>query len=169
MVFARPPPSTTVVTLPAPVAVPNDSYAPEPVVQIGTIDIPRIGLHHPIFQGITLNNIDHGPSHWPGTAWPGQPGNAVFAGHRVTHTHPFLRINELVAGDEVVFTVRIPGTTVTTVSTYVVTGSQVVLPSDMAVVSQTPLPTATLFACHPPHWATYRYVVHLALVTTRTA
>ena len=33
---------------------------------------------------------------WPGSAVPGQLGNAVFAGHRVTHTHPFLRINELV-------------------------------------------------------------------------
>ena len=34
---------------------------------------------------------------------PGQLGNAVFAGHRVTHSHPFRRINELVPGDEIIF------------------------------------------------------------------
>ena len=33
---------------------------------------------------------------------PGQLGNAVFAGHR-HHIHPFRRINELVAGDEIIF------------------------------------------------------------------
>src|SRR5438105_63743 len=84
-----------------PVDVPTDPYANGPVQQIGTIEIPKIGLVHPIFHGITLRNIDHGPSHWPGTAMPGEIGNAVFAGHRVTHTHPFLRLNELEPGDQV--------------------------------------------------------------------
>src|SRR5439155_21828595 len=89
-----------------PVDVPVDSYASEPVIQIGTIEIPKIGLVSPIFHGITLRNIDHGPSHWPGTAFPGETGNAVFAGHRVTHTHPFLHIDRLEAGDQVTFTVQ---------------------------------------------------------------
>jgi len=150
-------------TLPRPVAVPSDSYAPEPIVPIGWIDIPKIQLHHPIFHGITLRNIDQGPSHWPGTAMPGENGNAVFAGHRVTHTHPFLRINELVPGDTVTFSVTVPGAP-TVVSNYVVTSAEVVTPDDLAIVDQTSTPTATLFACHPPHWATYRYVVHLAMV-----
>ncbi|HEX9531080.1 MAG TPA: class E sortase [Acidimicrobiales bacterium] len=142
-----------------PIDVPDDPYAPEAVVKIGTIQIPKIGLVADIYQGVTLRNIDNGPSHWPGTALPGEPGNAVLAGHRVTHTHPFRDIDQLVPGDKVIFTVA------GVVSTYVVTGHEVVDPSDMAVVAQTPTATATLFACHPPHYATYRYVVHLAAQT----
>lgn len=143
-----------------PIDVPDDPYASEPVVKIGTIRIPKIGLVSDIYQGVTLRNIDNGPSHWPGTALPGEPGNAVFAGHRVTHTHPFRDIDQLVPGDTVTFTVA------GVVTTYVVTGHEIVMPTDMAVVTQTAAPTATLFACHPPHFATYRYVVHLALQTT---
>ena len=143
-----------------PIDVPADPYAAEPVVKIGTIQIPKIGLVSDLYQGVTLRNIDNGPSHWPGTALPGEAGNAVFAGHRVTHTHPFRDIDQLVPGDTVIFTVA------GVVTTYVVTGHEVVVPTDMAVVAQTATPTATLFACHPPHYATYRYVVHLALQTS---
>ncbi len=158
-----PPPPTTLAAPVArqskPVSNPG-SYAPEPIVEIGTIEIPKIGLNHRIMEGITLRNIDFGPSHWPGTAMPGENGNAVFAGHRVTHTHPFLRINELVPGDLVIF--RINGRK----STYSMTGSQIVFPNQVEIVNQTETPTATLFACHPPRSAKQRYVVHLALVDT---
>ena len=155
------PSSTTssVVAAPVtgPVDVPEDPYAPEPVQRIGTIEIPRIGLDHPMYEGVTLNNIDQGPSHWPGSALPGQVGNSVFAGHRVTHSHPFRRIAELVAGDLVTFDVA--GSR----STYRVVGARVVTPRDMWIANPTPTSTATLFACHPPGSARFRYVVHLEL------
>jgi len=157
------PPTTVAAIEPsrqlAPVEPPANGYAAEKIVRIGTIEIPKIGLVHPIYEGISLNSIDLGPSHWPGTAFPGEAGNAVFAGHRVTHTHPFRDIDQLVPGDRVIFNAA------GVISTYVVTGHEVVTPDDMAIVKQTPTPTATLFACHPPHSATYRYVVHLALLT----
>jgi sortase A len=108
-------------------------------------------------HGISLRNIDQGPSHWPGTALPGEKGNAVFAGHRVTHTHPFRNIDQLVQGDEVFFTIG--GVR----SRYLVTGHEVVSPSRLDIVNPTTTPTATLFACHPPGSAKQRYVVHLAL------
>lgn len=152
-----PPPVTAAPAPAGPVRVPKDPYAPEPLVRIGTIEIPKIGLTHQVFDGISLRTIDHGPSHWPGTAMPGQVGNSVFAGHRVTHSHPFRNIDKLVAGDEVIFTVE--GVR----STYVVTGSEVVTPKALHIVNQTPTPTATLFACHPPGSAKFRYVVHLSL------
>jgi sortase (surface protein transpeptidase) len=47
---------------------------------------------------------------------------------------------------------------------YQVTGSLIVRPRDVWIIDQTNTPTATLFACHPPHSTRYRYVVHLALV-----
>jgi len=141
-----------------PVVPPRDAYAPEPVQEIGVIEIPKIGLRHRVFHGITMRNIDLGPSHWPGTALPGENGNTVFMGHRVTKTHPFRRIHELVPGDEVRFDIAGVQTT------YVVTGSRIVTPKQLEITLPTPTPTATLFACHPPGSARQRYVVTLALL-----
>jgi sortase A len=155
--------TTTTTTAPPPVAPPKPvspprrPYAAEPIVVIGSIEIPKLGLKAPLGEGISLRNIDRGPSHWPGTAMPGRVGNVVVAGHRVTHTHPFRYIDQLVPGDEVFFEYQ--GARYR----YVVTGSEVVTPQQTEIVKQTYEPTATLFACHPPGSARYRYVVHLAL------
>ena len=141
-----------------PVSPPREEYAAEPIVQIGTMEIPKIGLSHKIYHGISMRNIDLGPSHWPGTAFPGESGNAVFAGHRVTRTKPFRNIDKLVSGDQVHFTVD--GIR----STYVVTGSEIVNPTALHIADPTPTPTATIFACHPPGSARFRYVVRMALL-----
>ena len=138
-------------------SVPRNSYAAEPIRVIGRIEIPKLGLDTTLGEGVTLHNIDRNPSHWPGTALPGQPGNVVVMGHRVTHTRPFRHIDDLRPGDEVFFTVG--GVR----WRYVMTGSQVVTPSQTEIVRQTPDATGTLFACHPPGSARYRYVVHLRL------
>jgi sortase A len=138
----------------APIAPPTNANAPSPIVQIGEIRIPKIGLVHPIFEGVTLTVIDHGPGHWPGSAMPGQLGNAVFAGHRVTHTHPMRRIDELVEGDDIIFATN------DGVFTYKVTGHEIVTPKDVRIVTPTPNATVTIFGCHPPGQATHRYVVH---------
>lgn len=150
-------PAASPVTLAAPVAPPADPYAAEPIVEVGTIEIPKIGLVHRLYHGISLRNIDKGPSHWPGSAMPGEVGNTVIAGHRVTHTHPFRHIDRLVAGDEVVFTVNGARTV------YLVTESFVVTPKRIDIVNPTPTATGTLFACHPPGSARQRYVVRLVL------
>jgi sortase A len=161
---------TTTTTAPAapptsrPVDPPVNPYAPEPHIVIGTIEIPKLGLSVPLNEGISLHSIDYGPSHWPGTALPGgTSGNVVVAGHRVTHTKPFRHIDTLVPGDEIIFVVN--GVR----STYHVTGHQVVTPQQTEIVNQTAEPTATLFACHPPGSARYRYVVRAALVSTAPA
>ena len=164
-------PTTTTTTLavttttaprpsPTPIAPPVNPRAAAPIVKIGEIHIPKIGLVHPVFEGVTLTVIDHGPGHWPGSAVPGQLGNSVFAGHRVTHSHPFRRINELVAGDEIIFKMQ-NGT-----FTYKMTGSQIVTPKDVHIVNPTKDATVTLFACHPPGSARQRYVVRGAFVSS---
>lgn len=143
-------------TLPTPVAPPPEDRV-EPENQVGRITIPRLGLDLSMFEGITLPTLDMGPGHWPGTAMPGQPGNVVVAGHRVSHTRPFRYIDRLVEGDEVTFTVG--GASYR----YVVTGHEIVTPDAVHIVDQTPTPTATLFACHPPGSTEFRWVVHLKL------
>jgi len=156
-------PPATVTTVPTPAAAPAPRTRPvpppanptaaAPIIKIGEIRIPKIGLVHPIFEGVTLTVIDHGPGHWPGSALPGQLGNVVFAGHRVTHTHPFRNLDQLVPGDEIDF-VMPDGT-----YTYRMTQQQIVSPSDTWIVNPTPTATVTLFACHPPGFATHRIVV----------
>jgi sortase A len=147
--------STTVnlASLPQPAPPPGDPYAATPIVQIGSIQIPKIGLLHAVFEGITLTVIDHGPGHWPGSAMPCKAGNTVFPGHRVTHSHPFLNLDLLSPGDQIVF--HMPGHD----CVYKVTGTKIVKPTDLYVTNPTPTPTVTLIACHPKHSAAERIVV----------
>ena len=162
----RPAPSTTTTTtttpprpLPVPAAPPADAYEDVPIVEIGTIEIPRIGLVHPVYEGVWLTVIDHGPGHWPGSAEPGGYGNSVLAGHRVTHSRPFRDVDQLVVGDQIIVTTE-HGRFV-----YEMTGTEVVDPGGMHIIDQAPGHTVTLFACHPPGSAAYRYVVYGELVS----
>jgi len=148
--------TTSTIVLPQPIA-PPDPNADEPLVEIGRIEIPRISVDRPVYEGITLGTLDAGPGHWPGSAMPGQIGNVVVAGHRVSHSGPFRNIDQLQPGDEVVLTTA-DGRFV-----YVVSGSDVVEPTAIEVIEPTPAATATLFACHPPGSTKYRYIVHLVL------
>ena len=151
--------TTTAATLPQP-APPPDPNGSEPAMELGSIQIPKIGIDRPLWEGVTLNTLNRGPGHWPGTAMPGQVGNVVIGGHRVSHDKPFRNIDQLVAGDEIVLTLNgVP-------NAYLVTGAQVVTPNDTWVINQTPEHTATLFACHPPGSTKFRYVVFAKLAGT---
>jgi sortase A len=129
----------------------------------GRIEIPKIGLDHITYEGNSLAQIDHGPSHWPGTPMPGHAGNTVFPGHRITHTHPFFDIDQLAPGDQIIFTTA-EGRFV-----YQVYESRIVRPSDMWVVENTPDAIATIFGCHPRGSARFRYMVRGRLVGTPLA
>ncbi len=149
--------ATTVVLLPQP-APPPAPRAAEVTSQIGTIEIPKLGITKSLFEGVTLTTLDKGPGHWPGTAQPGQIGNVVVAGHRTSHDKPFRNIDQLAPGDQVIFTMA-TGTFV-----YQVTGTTFVKPDALYIIDQTTTATATLFACHPPGSTKQRIVVSLALV-----
>jgi sortase A len=154
-------PTTTLppTTLPAPEGVPTDEYAPTPDVVHGTLALPTLGVEQSLHEGVTLTAIDRGPSHWPGTAMPGEIGNVVVAGHRVTHSQPFHDLDRLRPGDPLVFTL-----TDGSRWTYELTSTEIVAPDAMHIVQQTPEPTATLFACHPKGSAAQRIVARFRLV-----
>ena len=155
-------PATTVAVIPSPVPPPN-ANAVEPMAELGSIEIPKIGLTHSMFEGVTLSTLNHGPGHWPGTAEPGQVGNMVIAGHRVSHDHPFEDIDQLAPGDEVIVN--------NTVGRFVyqVTSTEIVTPDSLWIIDQTADRTATLFACHPKGSTRQRIVVHLAFVDSPAA
>ena len=94
-----------------------------------------------------------GVGHWPGTALPSQTGNVVVAGHRVTHSRPFRNLDTLGPGDQVIFTIG------SGQHTYTFAGNEIVPPNAMRIVNQSADKTATLFACHPPGSARFRFVV----------
>src|SRR4029077_17906096 len=131
---------------------------------IGRVEIPKIGVSQPMFEGVGLDVLANGPGHWSGTAMPGDNGNTVVAGHRVTHTHPFLDIDQLNPGDQVIFT------TTAGRFVYAVTQTFIVTPDPTWIANPTSDPTMTLFACHPKHEKTHRIVVtgHL-IAAQRTA
>lgn len=167
--------STTPPTLPTPEEVPPDN-GPEPQVYHGRIQIPVIELDAPYIEGIRISTLDYGPGHWPGTAMPGELGNVVVAGHRTSHNADFRNVDQLQAGDEVIFDlddsqgVEDDRATVPTPDTYTgryvyeVVSVEIVPPDALWIVNQEYRHTATLFACHPPGSVSERIVVHLDLV-----
>src|SRR5689334_19767246 len=92
-------PGVAAAALPVPEHTPAPYDASRPGTPIGRIVIPAVGIDHVLFDQVTALSINKGPSHWPGTAMPGQLGNVVVAGHRTSHGSPFLRLGDLHAGD----------------------------------------------------------------------
>jgi sortase A len=151
--------TTLLVQAAQPVAPPEDARGAENNPPIGRIAIPKVGLDSELQEGIRLTTLDRGPGHWPGSAMPGEIGNVVVAGHRTSHGAEFRHLDQLVPGDEVIFT------TAAGTSTYRVTGTQIVTPDALWITNPTDTPTATLFACHPLGSTAKRIVVSLALAS----
>jgi sortase A len=122
------------------------------------IVIPDIGVDKIVVQGVSLEDLKHGPGHYPDTPLPGQPGNAAIAGHRTTYGAPFNRIDELENGDEILIT------TVQGSFAYEVIGQQIVSPSQVEVLNNQGDNRLTLTACHPKFSASQRIVVSATLV-----
>lgn len=125
---------------------------------LGSISIPALGIADTMYEGVDLWVLDGGPGHWPGTVLPGQAGNCVIAGHRVSHSAPFRYLDTLRAGDEM----RLGALGLD--HSYVVTNAFIVAPSELSIINATQTNTATLFACHPPGSVSQRYVVTFAQV-----
>ncbi len=132
---------------------------------LATISIPAIDIKVSLVYGITDDALSRGLGLWPGTALPGKPGNAVIAGHRTTHGAPMRDIDRLQVGDRI-FVTSVGATA--TVYEYRITKRQIVKPDAMWITRKTRQPTLTIFACHPPHSISYRFVVFAKLISTRT-
>ena len=150
------------------VPVPVDAQNLPEIVEgdaLARLEIPRIGADHIVVAGVSTEDLRKGPGHYPDTPLPGQQGNAAIAGHRTTYGQPFYDIDVLEPGDEMVVTTP-AGRFV-----YVVTGQQIVAPSDYEVVA-TVDPTAanlTLTSCHPRFTARERIVVSGELDVERSS
>jgi sortase A len=157
---ASAPTPTAPAPLPVPVAPPPESGIRDQDIVLGRIEIPVLELDSELREGIRIPTLDNGPGHWPGSAMPGQMGNAVVAGHRTSNEAEFRHLDELVPGDEVIMTTP-RGRFV-----YVVESIEIVGPDALWIITQTDEHRATLFACHPPGSVAERIVAHLRLTGT---
>jgi sortase A len=105
--------------------------------------IPKISLDAIVAEGTSREQLLKGPGHLEQTAQPGEPGNAVIAGHRDTF---FRHIFELEPGDEIL--VQRSGHTLR----YQVTGKRIVKPEDTSVIAPRGDPQLTLITCYPTHY-----------------
>ena len=121
------------------------------------IKIPKIGLEQVVSKGVDVEALKNGPGHYTGTALPGQRGNVGIAGHRVTYTHPFNRIDELDPGDKIILE------TVDNIYEYSVKGSQQLEPDDLSALMPTNDARLTLTTCTPKYSARYRLDVQASL------
>ena len=69
---------------------------------VGIVEIGSIGLRQVVVEGTAASNTMVGPGHVPGTAAPGQPGNAVVVGRNSMYGGPFGDLSKMAVGDQIV-------------------------------------------------------------------
>jgi len=181
----------TVEPAPAGPAQPAAPFTPAAIdVSVGqpfaVLHIPRLaggdGFSRVVVEGVAQTQLAQGPGHYIGTAMPGEQGNVAIAGHRVGRGSPFLDLDKLQPGDAIVvetadawFTYRVLGDPKTgsfTGDPSGIPGQEIVLPTQVSVISPTPDGPAngpatgaylTLTTCHPKFSAHQRLIIHARL------
>lgn len=155
-------------------ARPNDAEIPEhlrplvqslPAIILPTpsaeqavrIQIPAIGVDHPVVQGDGWEQLKKGVGQHVGTANPGQIGNMVLAAHNDIFGEIFRFLDQLSPGDEIIVYTNIRS------YTYVITNTLIVEPTFVQVMDPTQNPTITLISCYPYLINTERIVIQANL------
>lgn len=110
---------------------------------VTVLSIPKIKLEAAVLESTTKKSLLLAPGHVEKTAWPGDAGNSVIAGHRDTF---FRRLNELQNGDEILVTRghrRFH---------YFVSSKTIVSPSDLSVTLPAADARLTLITCYPTYY-----------------
>lgn len=155
---------------------PNDAEIPEslralvqslppPVIptqgpsQALRVVIPAINVDSLIVQGDGWEQLKKGVGQRIGTPDPGRNGNLVLSAHNDIYGEIFRRLDELIPGDELQIY------TASQIYTYVITGSDVVPPTQVSVMDPTAYPSLTLISCYPYLVDNMRIVVFADLKT----
>lgn len=125
--------------------------------EIGILSIPKIDARLPVTAGVSEEQLKVSEGWVRQTDIIGSEGNAVIAGHRsYTFGRHFNRLEELEAGDEILFTTK-EGETIPFVVDEILTAD----PADPAVFALPPDGEVrlTLYTCTPVKIATHRLIV----------
>ena len=139
-------PPTTAPPATAPAALAEGDWA-------ALINIPKIGLDQVVVEGVGVEDLKQGVGHYPDTRMPGEKGNAALAGHRTTYGAPFNKLDDLVAGDEIMVTTRSGS------FKYTVAEKKIVTPETVEVLDPSPDNRLTLTTCHPKYSAEQRLII----------
>lgn len=134
--------------------IPIPTPAPGHAIQI---QVPAIGVDAPIVQGDGWDQLKKGVGQHIGTANPGTPGNLVLSAHNDIFGEIFRDLDQLKAGDVIIIYTNQRS------YTYVITGWQVVEPTQVEVMAPSADPTVTLISCYPYRVDTQRIVVKARL------
>lgn len=107
---------------------------------LGILEIPRLSLEVPVYDGASDLHMDRGAARIDGTAMPGEPGNLGVAGHRDGY---FRVLKDIELGDEITIT------TVDGLESYVVLELSIVDPTAIEVLDPTVQQSVTLVTCYP--------------------
>src|SRR5580692_599345 len=148
------PPST-------PLAQPTPSI--ENGALIGRLAIARLNMRAVVREGAGQDTLDVALGHIPGTALPGQPGNAGIAGHRDTLFRGLRKIEK----DDVIEFQTPSGS-----YNYQVESTDIVKPDNVAVLHAGLHSEMTLVTCYPFYYvgsAPDRFIVKARLVDPKPA
>ena len=126
--------------------VPSSASLPIPTpgpAQANRIQIPAIGVDAPVVQGDGWEQLKKGVGQHIGTVNPGQDGNIVLSAHNDIFGEIFRDLDQLQPGDEIILY------TSQRSYTYVITGWEIVEPTDVQVMDSDANAEVTLVSCYP--------------------
>jgi sortase A len=123
------------------------------------MQIPKISLNAPVVMGDNWEQLKKGIGQHLNTASPGENGNMVVSAHNDIFGELFRDLDKLEPGDEVIVITQDRS------YTYIVTGTQIVNPTDVQVMDQTENATLTMISCYPYRKDNKRIVVTAVLDT----
>jgi sortase A len=130
--------------------IPVPTPGPQQAVRL---QIPAIGVDHPVVQGDGWEQLKKGVGQHIGSPNPGQQGNLVLSAHNDVFGEIFRDLDKLKPGDEIiVFTSQ-------RTFTYSVQQSQIVEPTQVEVMAPSQEPVVTLISCYPYLVDDKRYVI----------
>jgi len=124
---------------------------------VAVLEIPKIALEVPVFEGTDDLTLNRGVGRIIGTARPGEGGNVGIAGHRDGF---FRGLKDITVGD------KIDLRTLNGTETYEVTSILITDPTDIRVLDHGAVPALTLVTCYPFYFigsAPQRYIVRAEL------
>jgi sortase A len=120
--------------------IPIPTSSPEQALRV---QIPAIQVDAPVVQGDGWEQLRKGVGQHINSGLPGQAGNLVLSAHNDVFGEIFRHLDQLKPGDEIIVY------TASRQFSYTVTGSEIVEPTRVDVMANTPDPTLTLISCYP--------------------
>ncbi len=118
------------------------------------ISIPKIEVKAIVEEGTDAASLKNGPGYEALTPLPGDEGRTTISGHRTTYGAPFNRLDELENGDLIYLE-----TINDELLTYIVTGMEIVLPTDVWILEGTGKKELVLTTCTPKYSAAKRLII----------